>query len=357
MRRIPIEGVIEGQVLAKPLFNDIGGCLMADNIALTHKNIERIKELGFSTIFIQDEYSDEEIKIIKPKLTKDIMSLSAKMLNLSNNNTKNKSEDYLNDLQKLINEIIYEILDIKEVLYSLIDTSRFDNYTYKHSVNVMTLSLIVGKNYGLNIEQLKKLAIASIFHDVGKMFIPRSILNKNGKLTDEEFTLIKKHPKMGFDYLKKMQSLSPVERIVALEHHERFNGEGYPYGKKGKDIHIYSRIVSVCDVFEALISDRPYREGVPINEAREYILGGGGTYFDIEVVKIFAKSINPYPIGTLVRLNDSREGKVEKVNQSFLQRPVIDIYTEDGKRIEPYQIDLVKTNDLVIKDIIYSFAS
>ena len=353
MRRIPVESIVEGQILAKPLYNDTGGLLIAKDIPLTQKNIEKIKELGFSCVFINDEYTkDEIIEVIKPTLIKDVMNISTKMLSLSSYNANKKTENYLYELKNIIDEILDEIFSIDEILYSLIDTLRFDDYTYKHSVNVMILSLMIGKKHGLNRIQLKKLAIGSLFHDVGKMFIPKEILNKKGKLTEQEFETIKKHPKLGFDFLKEIPTLSATERIVALEHHERFDGKGYPYEKKDKQIHLYSKIVSICDVFEALISDRPYRKAVPVNEAREYILGGGGSLFDIEVVKTFSETINPFPIGTLVELSNGKKAKVIGVNKEFLQSPIVIIYDDNNK----YKVNLKNKTNITIKNIIYNIS-
>ncbi len=236
------------------------------------------------------------------------------------------------------------------------NVSVYDDYTYKHSLNVMFLAISVGRTMGYSKEQLRDLAIGALFHDIGKLFIPKNILLKPASLTDPEVTVMQEHSCKGFEFLREYTDLSAIIRIVSLDHHEKWDGTGYPNGKKGEEIHPYGRIVAVCDVFEALTANRPYREEIPLSEAREYILGGGGTYFDYSVVKAFASTVNPYPVGCFVKLSDGREGLVKDTNWDYFTRPVVEVHYEDGKKIEPYIFNMIDIHNITVNSIIYDFS-
>lgn len=364
MRRIPIEYAKEGHYLAESIYTENGSLLVAKGIKLTENIIRKIKQYGFYNIYIKDEYTDTNLEeVIKPQLISKMYNLFAEVKKLILVDTTNKGiyndkkiSISIDEFSYIIDEVIGEISNSKEILTNLVSVSAYDNFTFKHSVNVMTLSIALAMALKYNISDIKKLAIGCLFHDIGKIFIPKKILNKPGKLTPEEFEVIKTHPEVGYNFLKEYTNLPATARIIAYGHHERWDGTGYPRRIQGEKIDKYSRIASVCDVFEALIADRPYRRAFAVHEAREMILGGGGTQFDIKVTEVFSKTINPYPLDTMVRLSDGREGIVSKVNGLFYTRPEVKIYCEEnGIRVTPYECDLMKYNNIVIKDIIHEF--
>ena len=222
----------------------------------------------------------------------------------------------------------------------MMDLKIFDDYTFHHSVNVTILSVITGISLGLNNSDLYKLGLGALLHDVGKVNIPKEVLNKSGKLDDKEFNIIKQHPVEGYKILKQNDEIPTTSYMVALHHHEKFAGKGYPEGKNGSDIHLYSRIASVADVYDALVSDRPYRKGFAPSEAMEFILGGSGTNFDRDIVTHFFKKVAPYPVGTEVILSDNRQGIVIENFEKYTLRPKVRITKENGADITPYDIDL-----------------
>lgn len=356
MRLIPINQVKEGYILGKSLYNDSGQLLVAKNTSLTNSMIRKIKELGYNSIYIVSEYTEAEIEeIVKPEFIQKTINLSKKITNMLIDRKGNLQKS-LYELSQIINEIVDEILNSKEIFLNLINVSKYDDYTYKHSLNVMFLAISVGRTLGYTKKQLHDLAIGALFHDVGKLFIPKEILLKPHRLTSQEFELIKTHPQKGFQFLKEYTELSAIIRIVSLDHHEKWDGTGYPQGKKGEEIHPFGRIVAVYDVFEALTANRPYRHEIPLFEAREYIFGGGGTFFDFQVVQAFSKTVNPYPIGTYVKLSDGREGVVKNTNHNFYTRPVVEIHSEKGKKINPYTFNLLEVNNITVDSIIYDFS-
>lgn len=172
-------------------------------------------------------------------------------------------------------------INIVDAITCLIESR--DPSTGTHSYNVQNISVAIGKNMGLNDKELKELSIAAILHDIGKIGTPESILNKPGRLTDCEFAIIQRHPQIGYDAIKHIKQLERVSEAI-LDHHEHYNGAGYPNGKKREEISMIARILAVADVFEALTSDRVYRKAMSTNQAIDIILEGKAQQFDPNVV-------------------------------------------------------------------------
>ncbi len=363
MRKIPIEFVRAGDILAKSLYNDVGGMLLTEGFILDYNIIDKLKEYGYLSISIKNKYSEEDIEeIIKPEVMNRIhnvyKNLSKMVEEYSKNNITTESKkvkSYVEELSNIVDKILHDILSSKNILENLASISIYDDYTLLHSLNMMMLSTFLAKGAGFNMDEIRKLAIGCVFHDIGKTFLPTEIVNKPGKLTEEEFNLVKQHPQKGHDFLAKYTELSITSRNIALNHHERIDGCGYPNGLKGDEIHKFSKIAAIGDVFDALVSDRPYRRGVPIHEAREYVLGGS-SHFDIAYIELFAKLINPYPRGTMVYLSDGKEGIVHEVLSELYTRPKIMIYCENGHKVAPYVLELIKFNNIVIEKVIHIFS-
>lgn len=361
MRRVPLEYIRAGHYNAKQLFAPNGQLLIGVDVELTQVYLDKLKEAGYRSLYIKDEYCESEIEdVISPKLRyqmEDISKNISKMA-INQNSSRNVKENVskcINDFELIIDQIINDLTNDTEVVNNLMSISLYDDFTFKHSLNLMSIALVMGNELGMNMGQLKNLAMGSIFHDIGKIFIPKEILNKPGKLTEEEFALIKEHPRRGFEFMRDYTNLPAIVRIMALEHHEKYDGSGYPDNKVSKEINQMSKICAVCDVFEALVAERPYRGPVEMGHAREYIMGNGGTAFDIELVECFSRTINPYPKDTRVLLSDGREGIVTDVNVKFFTRPIVTIYCEEGKKVTPYKVDLMDNRNIVIKEVIYLF--
>lgn len=361
MRKTPVEYIREGQILAKPLIDKSGNTVLEADSILDYNTIRKIKSEGQASVFVKDRHTPEEVEtLIKPRIFLKFQETNNKISKImaedfKNNHPSKRIDQKMNAFARLNNEVLENITNSKEIINNMIYVSTYDDYTFDHSVNVMMLSIVMGKAAGLSIDELKALALGCLLHDIGKIFIPLSIMNKKSKLSDKEFNVIRNHPLKGFEFLRDCTDLSPLEKIPSLTHHERWDGTGYPYGKDKENIHLFGRICAICDVFEALTADRPYRKGIKPNEAIEYIMANGNSYFDYELVKLFVSNINVYPKDTMVFLSDNTEGIVVDINEKFL-RPVVKIYCEGGKAVEPRYIDLMTVRNLVIKDIIYKFS-
>ena len=369
MRPIPVNCIKEGSILAQALYDKDGRILLHKGVELNDSLLKKIDDNGISMIYIQDEYSTNEIEdIIEPKIRvaavnalretftsfeKNHQQLQGKVNSVKERQLLKQRDDYFQNLNGLAKNIVDEISSAKNVLVSLVDIKSMDNYTYEHSVNVTVLSLVLGAELRLSKNDLYDLAIGAMLHDIGKAFLPKDILLKKEKLTDEEYALAKEHTTRGYNYLKELYSIPGPARIIALQHHERVDGAGYPSGMMGSKISKLAKIIAITDTYDAMTSDKPYKKAVPPQEAIEYIMGSAGTHFDFDLAQTFVRKVVPYPVGTLVRLSNGDYGVVEEVIPNFPLRPKVKVIRQTAVSVEMISIDLLKETNLVIEGIQY----
>ena len=345
MRFVTINSLKEGMVIAKPILGNNGEILLHSGVVLREPYIIRLKEMGFPGIYIEDTLSKDinVSDLIDPNLRSNCIK-AIKDLYTDLINGKLISEKIVKEIGMLLDEVIDNILNNSELIVNIIDLKSYDDYTYSHSVNVCILSLSIGCVMGLSKSILFKLGMAALMHDLGKVFIPKEILNKTGELSRNEYEIIKSHPYKGYQVLKENHLFPYYSCIGVLHHHERYNGTGYPNELTGTDISLLGRIITVADVYDALTSDRPYRKAMFPSEAIEYIMGGGGTLFDPDITRIFTRIVAPYPIGTCVILSNNDIGIVVKNYTDCCMRPLIRIIKHNGEYVTPYEIDLKNDN-------------
>lgn len=254
-----------------------------------------------------------------------------------NHEVKELSQEAVQKVSDIADDIIADISNDATYLGNqMIALQNYDDYTYKHCLRVAMLATSVAANLGLSRADAKDVVTAALLHDIGKSSIDHDIIIKPSKLTESEFEEIKRHPYIGYNILKNSgeKTFSPNVLSGVLFHHEKYDGSGYPTGIKDKDIPLIGRIIAVCDVFDALTSNRPYRKPWSVAEAEEYILGASGSHFDFDITSAFLRAFNPYPVGTMVSLSDGRHGIVIETNQNVL-RPTIRIQGENsGEEID-----------------------
>lgn len=186
-----------------------------------------------------------------------------------------------------IDDILDSLRNYTTALKCLSSLHEFDINTFYHSINVCLLSVTLGCAFGLNQKQLIDLGISAIFHDIGKTFIPKEVLNKKAKLTDIEFEFMKTHVSKGYSYVKENVTIPNISFLGILHHHEKYDGTGYPIGIEGENIDIFGRIISIADVYDAITSDRPYRKALLHSYAADFIQHNSGTSFDPQIVNVF----------------------------------------------------------------------
>lgn len=231
------------------------------------------------------------------------------------------------EVAPLVEDVSSSVSRNPSALISIARIRSKDEYTYVHSVAVCALMINLGRQLGLDEGVVRDLGIAGLLHDVGKVATPREVLNKPGKLTDAESVIMRSHPERGHEVLTRSEGVPAVALDVCLHHHERVDGTGYPHGLKGEEISLASRIASVCDVYDAISSNRPYKEawGAADSLANMYRWEG---HFDRRLLNAFIRSVGIYPVGSLVRMRSGRLGLVIDQNPDDLTAPLVRIFSK-----------------------------
>ncbi|GHV35152.1 HD family phosphohydrolase [Clostridia bacterium] len=349
MRFVPVNCIREGAKLGKTLLGVNGEVLLKANTELKKTYIKRILTMGVQGVYISDELSEDiEVQnIISSELRMSAVKRVRTVFNqVSTESPKKGDSQHVAEALEMIDNIVDEILSNASTMVNVVDIKVFDEYTFYHCLNVTVMSVVLGMGLGFSREKLCKLAYGALLHDVGKVFVDKDILDKNAILSGEELTHVRRHPVEGYLYLRERYHMAEISARGVLEHHERFDGSGYPKKRVGKEISEFGRIIAVADVYDALTSDRPYRRALFTTEATEYILGGSGRMFDPEVVEVFSRKFAPFPAGTVVMLSNGSTALVMRNVEGHSQRPVVRVFAhEDRGAVKPYVIDLSQDRD------------
>ncbi|HQS58306.1 MAG: phosphodiesterase [Gallionellales bacterium 35-53-114] len=254
------------------------------------------------------------------------------------------------EIVTLVDEINLSISRNPEAFLSLSRLKNKDNYTYLHSVAVCALMIALGKQMNLDPSLMKDLGMAGLLHDVGKMMVPDDILNKPERLSDEEFTVVKSHPLQGWEMLKLSEGAGAMALDVCLHHHERVDGTGYPHRLSGDSLSLFARMGAVCDVYDAITSNRCYKAGWEPAEAIRKMAEWQEGQFDKTVFHAFVKTIGIYPSGTLVKLKSDRLAVVIQQSEKSLLTPVVKVFfsTKNNAPVQTETIDLAHAKDSIL---------
>lgn len=243
----------------------------------------------------------------------------------------------------LIDEITRSISSNASALISLVRLKTSDDYTYMHSVAVCALMVALAKNLGMDEDGCREAGLAGLLHDLGKAGLPLDVLNKPGKLSEAEYAVVKGHPQIGFDMLRQGKLSNAAALDVCLHHHEKIDGSGYPEGLRGEQISLLARMGAVCDVYDAVTSNRPYKPGWDPADSISKMLSWHG-HFDDKVLTAFIKTVGIYPTGSLVKLRSGKLAVVVEQNAAALTKPVIKVFfsTKAGVHIPVVELDLAR---------------
>lgn len=348
MRKLHIRSAKPGDVIARTIFLENGNVLLGSGMQLTARYIDRLIDLGIDTVYIQDKHTEDIIPedVLRDETRKHaVESVYRTMTGLIDQpklERRSSHPELGSTFRKVFGEILGDLRNRKDILFSLTNLHVMDGYYFHHAVNVAVLAGLIGLAKGYNQNQLSELGVGALLFDIGMTQFPKALWNKKTDLNDEERMRIRNHTEDGFNLLRAQHDISLLSAHCALQHHERFDGTGYPRQLTGKEIHEYAQIVAIADVFDALTSPRPFRRGYSAHEATEFLFAAGNRHFDHELVKLFLKHVAVYPIASTVQLSSGHVGVVSSIDPLAAHRPTIRIIQEpDGTSVQyPYEIDL-----------------
>ena len=356
MRLVKTSSVEANTKLGKAIYNENGRILINKGVALEGRMLKRLIDLGITYIYIEDKQTDDiflKEPISDPLKREAMTTIAATFKKIHSEPLESKSfimEKSVKEYQAIIKHIMSELNNNPELMSILSDVCIHDTYIFTHSLNVTLYSLAVGMELKLPTSKLETIGLGALMHDIGKVSVPKEILMKPGRLTDDEYEIIKKHSSEGFELLRNTHTVPLLVSHCAFQHHERLDGSGYPRGLRGDEIHEYAKIVAVADVFDAVTSHRVYRDAMLPHEGLEMLYAGSDRHFQAKIVKAFQHSVAIYPVGITVSLNDGRKGVVVKQNKSLNDRPVVRILEEEGYPVAPYEINLAEKLSVVVTD-------
>lgn len=358
MRLISLNVLKEGMVVGRTIWNDAGHPLLQKGVEVSEDIITRLKQLNIQYIYIEDKIAvgiEIEETISHPVRKRTVHKITESFNALKRAEPQKASyvlEQQSKAIGNIIEDLLNSILESEEILTVLTDAYLYDEYLYHHSFQVTLYSIAIAKEMGHSYEDLRLIGIGALLHDVGKLLIPTDILLKPGKLTSEEFEIMKQHTRFGFDLLRNLHTISLLVAHCAFQHHERIDGSGYPRGLVDFEIHPFAKIIGVADVFDAVTSNRVYREKKLPSQGMAIVEAGSGTIYSQKVVEALKRSIVHYPNGTVLLLSDSRRGIVSRQNNPQPDRPFIRIFEEGDKLIDAtYEINLAEHPTVLINKV------
>ncbi|MEG1491777.1 MAG: HD-GYP domain-containing protein [Oscillospiraceae bacterium] len=339
---IPLTHARAGMTLAQDVMAPNGMlALIATGQVLSDRLIKRLELYDIDGLYIESSIGEdiEPASFVKPeerhKMLSDVRSIYTGFFN-----QPMLSSEVVGDTKDLAENLVETILDQDEFLLDVMEIKSYDNYTYSHSLNVSMLSVLIAKSLGFVRNRLTDIALCGLMHDIGKIDIPIQIINKNGPLEADEMELVRSHPELGVERMRKCFNISHEVLRGINCHHEKIDGTGYPYHYKGDSIPLFARILAVSDVYDALTSHRSYRRAWLPCEAIEYMLAAADTQFDHSLVQVFMHLVCAYPVGCIVRLSEGSLAIVAKNYSDNVLRPRVRLIENGPLGTKGTDIDL-----------------
>ena len=362
IKKIPIEDLTVGMFVEDVFNRDDVLLLSADSVIENDEQISVLRRQGVTSLYINtrkgkdvpQKIGDAARAVDTPtreveyyKELEHAKAVQRKTLETARDvlDSIRKGNPFsVSKVEEAAQDIVESIVRNPDALISLCQIKGYDEYTYTHSVDVSVLATSLAYSLGYNHEQLLQVCVGGVLHDIGKMKVPESILNKPGKYTEWEFNIMKKHPDYGLEIANGKKNISEFSKAIIIQHHERFNGKGYPRGLFGMEIAEIGLIGAVADVYDALTSNRVYRAAWTPQKALAVIFQGCDEEYSREIVERFTKQMGIYPVGSFVRLVSGEMGVVIRIDRGNLLSPVVLIlFDAAGSRLDqPVEYDLSK---------------
>lgn len=333
----------EGMRIDQNIKDRLDRILIARGTHLAAYQIEALERMGINGVYVSEGEEDSDaskeqqakpmsvaarnniskLRINDPakvKLSESIKKRVSEGIQFLYNDTD--SPNFTSTSVTITSNLLKAIEDNAAIAVDITALKTSDEYTFKHSVDVATMSMIVAKKMGMKHQDVYNIGIAGLLHDMGKSKIPLEILNKPARLTDEEFEVMKKHSTYGYQILKEKNDISMPIALAVLQHHEKMNGKGYPMGVTAEKISPYAKILSVVDVYDALVTERPYKKGMSQRDAIEIIMSMTEE-LDINAMRSFLGSVILYPVDSIVQLSNGEEACVVENHPEAVLRPTV----------------------------------
>lgn len=328
--------------------------LLRAGAKLTGRYIEHLHRAGILGVYVEDEYSQGIDS--QPVISAQTRGLATRAIAALYDETRRSvasgrtlDPEATDELSDVVDQILLEIEELDGKPVVLADLCAADAYNLQHPIDVTALGLLIGRRLIIehgwldykgerqddrHEERLFRLGMGLLLSDIGKLAIPEAILNKPGKLSEEEWEIVKTHPKAGVKLVRDTGAWCPLVQACVLRHHERWDGSGYPEGKSSTEVHEMARIAAVADVYDAITSERVFAPAKPAHLGVQAILAGAGTQFDPAIVDVFSRRVAPFPPGVEVELSDGRRAVVVSVSELALDRPVVRVITGSGAPVD-----------------------
>ncbi len=329
-----------GMIIDQSIKDGAGRVLVARGSQVTDDFVAALKRYGVNGVYIRDEGDEDDWDIsqvastetrqkieeltvkdrVKVKLSESVKKQVSEGISFLYRNTN--SEELTDVSKNIASELMKAITDNDALAVDIGTLKVSDEYTFKHSVDVATMAMVVAKKYGLSDTEVFDVGVAGLLHDIGKSQISNELLNKPSRLTADEFSQIKQHSIYGYNIIKNKSDLKESVKLAVLQHHEKSNGSGYPFGVDSSKICTYAKILSVLDIYDALVTERPYKEAYTPRDAVEMIMAMTGE-LDMKAMKSFLGSVILYPVDSIVNLSNGEQAKVVENYQDYILRPKV----------------------------------
>ncbi|MGC8770390.1 MAG: HD-GYP domain-containing protein [Brevinematia bacterium] len=353
----------EGMVLQGDLYTELGEKVANAKEPLPKELIEELKLKGIKKVYYSKPIP-KKIKdlpeVIKPETLEKGFLVSQEVAK----NIEGDKPLPVKDIENTVESFMGEISSSKpEAILNMLELKEYDEYTYTHSVNVSLISIMFANFLKWDDKKIKDLGVGAILHDMGKILIPKEIINKNGKLTNEEFELVKKHTIYGYEIVKAYKEFNETVQLIPLLHHECYNGTGYPFGLSGEKIDEVAQVVSLADFFDAIVTKRSYKPGYPFWNAFLSIQHNTGTKFiprlAIEFVNKMPQKLAGEPVlkvGDFVLLNTKEIAEIVELSDKSTLKPTVKIYINSKQQkvkfpiVVMLEVDQTRTIEKIIDD-------
>lgn len=361
MRSITLDEIQPGMYLSRALMTADGKILLSEGIEIKERYIQYLRKQGLTTLFIGEpaiESATIKEDFYNAQQQKQAMDTAREVVS----KFRVGRGINLDRVKNIVSDLIERLGQHPEHMMHLLDIRRKEEYIFSHAVNTCILSIMTGLAMGYDAKQLDELGMAAMLHDIGKIKFSRRLARQfPDYLTKREMEEYRRHTFYGMEILREQPNIPANVVTACFQHHERWNGSGYPMGIAGNDISEYAQIISIADVYDRLIAGMPHRQATPVYYAAAILTKAAGEYFNPAIVSKFTQNVVVYPMGKAVRLNNRQSGVILGVNINSVTTPIVRITSNrDGNYINQIaELDLQKNPDLFIidfDDIDYSYA-